>query len=63
MINRLDRHKLKGFDRRIRIITNLEITHETIPFIGMGGAFSSVNQDKIVEEPMRSKVAAERVND
>ena len=38
--------KLKGIDRRIRIIANLERGHETIPFIGMGGSSSSVVREK-----------------
>jgi len=47
--------KLKDFDRRIRIIANLERGHETIPFIGMGGPTSSVIQGKPKEEPKGSE--------
>jgi hypothetical protein len=55
--------KLKGFDRRIRLIANLEKSQETIPFIGMGGPPSAVTQGKIKEEPKRSGPATEQVND
>ena len=47
--------KLKDFDRRIRIIANLERGHETISFIGMGGPTSSVIQGKPKEEPKGSE--------
>ena len=47
--------KLKGFDRRIRLIANLEKSQETIPFIGMGGPPSSVTQAKLKEEPKASE--------
>jgi hypothetical protein len=47
--------KLKDFDRRIRIIANLERSHETIPFIGMGGFSPSVTQEKLKEEPKASE--------
>jgi hypothetical protein len=55
--------KLKGLDRKIRMIANLERGHETIPFIGMGGPLSSVNQEKPKEETKRSEPAAEQAND
>ena len=55
--------KLKGLDRKIRMIANLERGHETIPFIGMGGPLSSVNQEKPKEETKGSEPAAEQVND
>jgi len=55
--------KLKGLDRKIRIIANLERGHETIPFIGMGGPLSSVNQEKQKKETKRSEPAVEQVND
>jgi len=47
--------KLKDFDRRIRIIANLERGHEVIPFIGMGGFSPSVTQEKLKEEPKGSE--------
>ncbi len=55
--------KLKGLDRKIRLIANLERGHETFPFIGMGGSLSSVNQEKPKEETKRSEPAAEQAND
>ncbi len=42
--------KMKDFDRRIRIVANLERGQETIPFIGMGGLSPSVIQGKLKEE-------------
>ena len=42
--------KMKDFDRRIRIIANLERGQETIPFIGMGGFSHSIIQGKLKEE-------------
>ena len=47
--------KLKEIDQRIRIVANLERSHETIPFIGMGGLSSFVTQGKIKEEPKESE--------
>jgi hypothetical protein len=47
--------KLKDFDRRIRIIANLERGHEVTPFIGMGGFSPSVTQEKLKEEPKGSE--------
>ena len=47
--------KLKDFDRRIRIIANLERGQESIPFIGMGGFSPSVTQEKLKEEPKGSE--------
>jgi hypothetical protein len=47
--------KLKDFDRRIRVIANLERGHEAIPFIGMGGPSSSLIQRKPKEEPTTSE--------
>ena len=47
--------KLKDFDRRIRIIANLEKGQESIPFIGMGGFSPSVTQEKLKEEPKGSE--------
>lgn len=55
--------KLKGLDKRIRIIANLERGHENIPFIGMGGPPPSVTQGKIKEEPKRSEPVTEQGND
>jgi hypothetical protein len=46
---------LKDFDRRIRIIANLEKGQESIPFIGMGGFSPSVTQEKLKEEPKGSE--------
>jgi hypothetical protein len=43
--------KLKDFDRRIRIVANLEKGYEAIPFIGMGGPTSPMIQGKTKEEP------------
>jgi hypothetical protein len=43
--------KLKDFDRRIRIIANLERGHEVTSFIGMGGPTFSMIQGKTKEEP------------
>jgi hypothetical protein len=42
--------KMKDFDRKIRIVANLERGQETIPFIGMGGLSHSVIQGKLKEE-------------
>jgi hypothetical protein len=47
--------KLKDFDRRIRIIANLERGHEAIPFIGMGGPSSSLIRRELKEEPKASE--------
>jgi hypothetical protein len=47
--------KLKDFDRRIRIVANLERGHETIPFIGMGGPSSSLIQRNPKEQPKASE--------
>jgi hypothetical protein len=47
--------KLKDFDRKIRIIANLEKGQESIPFIGMGGFSPSVTQEKLKEEPKGSE--------
>jgi len=47
--------KLKDFDRRVRIIANLERSHEVTPFIGMGGFSPSVIQEKLKEEPKGSE--------
>ncbi len=55
--------KLKGLDRKIRLIANLERGHETFPFIGMGGPLPSVNQEKPKEKTKRSEPAAEQAND
>ena len=38
--------KLKEFDKRIRMIANLERTQEMVPFIGMGGDPSVARHDK-----------------
>lgn len=45
--------KLKGFDRRIRLIANLEKGQETIPFIGMGGPPSPVISREIKDQERR----------
>ena len=42
--------KMRDFDRRIRIVANLERGQETIPFIGMGGFSPSVIQGRLNEE-------------
>jgi hypothetical protein len=42
--------KLKGFDRRIRTIANLEGGEKTTSFIAMGGSPSSGIQEKLGEE-------------
>jgi hypothetical protein len=42
--------RLKDFDRRIRIMANLERNQEVISFIGMGGPPSSVPQERLKEE-------------
>jgi len=42
--------KMKDFDRRIRIIANLERGQDTTPFIGMGGLSPSLIQEKLKEE-------------
>jgi len=42
--------KMKDFDKRIRIVANLERGEEAIPFIGMGGLSPSVIQNKLKEE-------------
>jgi hypothetical protein len=47
--------KLKDFDRRVRIIVNLERSHEVTPFIGMGGFSPSATQEKLKEEPKGSE--------
>jgi hypothetical protein len=53
--------KLNGLDRKIRLMANLERGPETIPFIGMGGPLSSVNQEKPKEETKTSNPAAGRI--
>lgn len=47
--------KLKDFDRRIRIIANLEKGQESIPFIGMGGFSPSMAHGKSKEESKGSE--------
>jgi hypothetical protein len=47
--------KLKDFDKRIRIIANLEKGQESIPFIGMGGFSPPVTLEKLKEEPNGSE--------
>ena len=42
--------KLKGFDKRIRIIANLEKGQETAPFMGMGGPSASEIREKLKAE-------------
>jgi hypothetical protein len=42
--------RLKDFDRRIRIMANLERGQEVTPFIGMGGPPSSVIQGRLKEK-------------
>jgi len=42
--------KLKGFDKRIRTIANLEGGGKTTSFIAMGGSPSSGFQDKLEDE-------------
>jgi hypothetical protein len=42
--------RLKGFDRRIRTIANLEGTGKTTSFIAMGGSSSPGIQEKLDEE-------------
>ena len=42
--------KLKGFDKRIRIIANLEKGRETTPFMGMGGPSASEIREKLKAE-------------
>jgi prefoldin subunit 5 len=42
--------KLMDFDKRIRMIANLERNQETVPFIGMGGAPSNVRHNKLKTE-------------
>ncbi len=42
--------KMKDFDRRIRIVANLERGQDTIPFIGMGGLSPSAIQEKLKGE-------------
>ena len=42
--------KMKDFDRRIRVIANLERGQETIPFIGMGGISTPNTQGKLKPE-------------
>ena len=42
--------KLKGFDKRIRTIANLEGGGKTTSFIAMGGSPSSRFQDKLEDE-------------
>ncbi|MFB3886132.1 MAG: hypothetical protein ACE144_12970 [Thermodesulfobacteriota bacterium] len=42
--------RMKDFDRRIRIIANLEKGQETMPFIGMGGMSPSTTQGKLKRE-------------
>ena len=42
--------KLKDFDKRIRIIANLEKGQETTPFMGMGGPSSSDIREKLKVE-------------
>ncbi len=39
--------KLKDFDKRIRIIANLDRSQETVPFMGMGGPSPSDIRDKL----------------
>ncbi len=39
--------KLKDFDKKIRIIANLDRTQDTIPFMGMGGPSPSDLRDKL----------------
>ena len=45
--------RLKDIDRRIRIIANLERGQEVLPFIGMGGSSSSMNEKKLRDEKYR----------
>jgi hypothetical protein len=47
-IEELEKHlyKLRDIDRKIHLIANLEKDQESIPFIGLGGFSSSVNQEK-----------------
>ena len=47
--------KLKNIDRRIRMIANLQGGEKTTPFIALGGSPSSVNQEKLREEPKISE--------
>lgn len=42
--------KLMEFDKRIRMIANLERTQEMVPFIGMGGDFPIDRHDKLKKE-------------
>jgi len=42
--------KLKDFDRKIRIIANLERSQEVAPFMGMGGPSPSDIRDKLKKE-------------
>jgi hypothetical protein len=42
--------KMKDFDRRIRIIANLERSQETIPFIGIGGISPPKTEGKLKAE-------------
>jgi len=47
--------RLKDIDHRIRMIANLEKSHEAILFIGMGGLSPSVAHGKSKEEPKGSE--------
>jgi hypothetical protein len=47
--------KLKDFDRRIRIIANLEKGQESFPFISMGGFSPSMAHGKSKEESKGSE--------
>jgi hypothetical protein len=42
--------RMKDFDRRIRIVANLERGQETMPFIGMGGISPPITQGKSIQE-------------
>jgi hypothetical protein len=42
--------KLMDFDKRIRIIANLEKNQEAVPFIGMGGTLSTDRHDELDTE-------------
>jgi prefoldin subunit 5 len=42
--------KLMDFDKRIRIIANLERNQEMVPFIGMGGTLSTDRNDPLNTE-------------
>lgn len=60
--------KLKDFDKRIRIIANLERGQETTPFMGMGGPSPSDVRDKLKVEKdekallQQMKTDVERLN-